>query len=163
MLPEVGVQGHGSWTSRRTVTALPTEAEWEYVCRATSDNAYCFGDDPSRLVEYGYFIMNSGGRTWPAVSKLPNGWGLFDTHGNVSEWCYDWYAQYGAEPQANPTGPEVAFNRVYRGGGLNFTAESCRSAYRSWYAPDFGISFLGFRVARVQSSREAGGQEQETR
>ncbi|MCL4202232.1 MAG: SUMF1/EgtB/PvdO family nonheme iron enzyme [Pirellulaceae bacterium] len=155
--------GTWEWDIQADGYRLPTEAEWEYVCRATSDTAYCFGDDPSRLVEYGYSIENSGGCTWPAGSKLPNGWGLFDMHGNVWEWCYDWYAQYGNGPQVNPTGPEVAIRRVDRGGSWNMTAGYCRSASRYKYSPDECYSFLGFRVARVQSSREAGGQEQEAR
>ena len=85
---------------------LPTEAEWEYACRAGTTTRYSFGDDPENLGAYAWF-----GRDWkegsqPVATKLPNPWGLYDMHGNVWEWCWDWYAPYSAEPAKDPRSPE---------------------------------------------------------
>ncbi|MCY2988230.1 MAG: SUMF1/EgtB/PvdO family nonheme iron enzyme [Planctomycetota bacterium] len=136
---------------------LPSEAEWEYACRAVSHKQYSFGDDDRLLAEYGYYYNNSTGRTWPGGGKLPNGWGLFDMHGNVWEWCHDWYAAYTDLPVADPFVSDEGSLRVHRGGSWYYAAGDCRSAYRGGHGPSDRDDDLGFRVARssVQSRPEA--------
>ena len=148
--PVVGVSWHDAqqyceWAGCR----LPTEAEWEYCCRATSQGEYCFGDDRRMLGEYGWFRENSGGQTQPVGTKRANTWGLHDMHGNVWEWCQDWYSSdfYKESAVEDPQGPLRASSRVIRGGGWRNVAAYCRSAYRSWIGPVFRISSLGFRAA----------------
>ena len=128
---------------------LPTEAEWEYACRAGTTTIYSCGDkwDPS----YAWFDSNSSGKTHPVGLKQPNAWGLHDMHGNVFEWCQDWYdgAYYKSSPSDDPAGPATGSGRVLRGGGWNGAAGRCRSAFRYRFAPvNHGID-LGFRVAQV--------------
>jgi formylglycine-generating enzyme required for sulfatase activity len=137
---------------------LPTEAEWEYACRGNSSTPmrYSFGDDAAELGEYAWFGEDfSKGATHPVGQKKPNGFGLHDMHGNVWEWCWDWFGEdyYKQSPAADPTGPEVASDRVYRGGGWYNLPRYCRSAYRDRDAPGYRFSFLGFRMALVQSGR----------
>ena len=134
---------------------LPTEAEWEYACRAGSTTKYSFGDDESRLGEYAWYDKNSGSRMHVVGKKAPNAFGLYDMHGNVWEWCWDGYAgdYYRTSPGADPTGLSVGASvRVYRGGSWGSLPRYARSAYRDWYAPGYRNDFLGFRVARVRSS-----------
>jgi formylglycine-generating enzyme required for sulfatase activity len=134
---------------------LPTEAEWEYACRAGSTTRYSFGDDAASLGEYAWFDGNSGEKTHPVGQKRPNAWGLYDMHGNVWEWCRDgWDADYYKNsPVADPLGPSQAAFRVIRGGGWNFNPRHARSANRDWITPGLRYDFLGFRLARVQSGR----------
>jgi formylglycine-generating enzyme required for sulfatase activity len=127
--------------------ALPTEAQWEYACRAGSTSAYCFGDDPKKLLKYGWFNENSKITTHPVKQLQPNGWGLYDMHGNVWEWCSDWYGDYAAFAQSDPTGPAVGTARVLRGGGWFDPARALRSACRLGLAPGILDSHLGFRIA----------------
>ena len=120
---------------------LPTEAEWEYVCRAGSTTRYFFGDDPTKLAEYAWFWDKGDKSKWqthPVGRKKPNSWGLYDMHGNVWEWCGDWYGEdfYAKSPTDDPAGPTTGSVRVYRGGGWNLAASSCRSASRYGYRPD---------------------------
>ncbi|MBQ4142723.1 MAG: formylglycine-generating enzyme family protein, partial [Thermoguttaceae bacterium] len=120
--------------------SLPTEAQWEYACRAGTTGAYA-GD----LGEMGWY-GSSGGGTHPVGQKKPNAWGLYDMHGNVWEWCQDWYGSYTTSPTSDPTGPNSGSYRVFRGGSWYSGAQFCRSAYRDWSAPDFRYVNLGFRL-----------------
>ncbi|MBN2137528.1 MAG: SUMF1/EgtB/PvdO family nonheme iron enzyme [Sedimentisphaerales bacterium] len=112
---------------------LPTEAEWEYACRAGTSSRYSFGNNSSQLKAYAWFADNSSKKTHPVGSKKPNPWGLYDMHGNVAEWCNDFYGKdYYARSDANdPKGPAKGAERVLRGGAWNSKAEACRSTYRS--------------------------------
>jgi formylglycine-generating enzyme required for sulfatase activity len=127
------------------VYRLPTEAEWEYACRAGTWTRFSFGDDERLLGEYGWFERNSGGATHPVGKKKPNAWGLYDMHGNVWEWCSDWFGPDGAA--TDPQGPSVGSNRVRRGGSWLKSALHCRSAYRFGVSPGTRSSDLGFRLA----------------
>ena len=126
---------------------LPTEAEWEYACRAGSTGAWCFGDDEEMLGDYAWYYGNSDDRTHPVGRKKPNAWGIHDMHGNVFEWCQDWYGDYPEGPTTDPVGPKGGSDRGYRGGGWNYGAGGCRSALRSGDDPVRRRSFMGFRVA----------------
>ena len=112
---------------------LPTEAEWEYACRAGTTTKYCFGNDARKLRAYSWFAGNSSGKTKPVGQKKPNLWGLYDMHGNVAEWCNDFYSEnyYKNSPQKNPRGPAKGRERVLRGGAWNSTADSLRSSCRA--------------------------------
>jgi formylglycine-generating enzyme required for sulfatase activity len=132
---------------------LPTEGEWEYACRAGTETRFSFGDDAGLLGEYGWYQSNSSGQTWPVGTKLANAWGLHDMHGNVWEWCWDWYddSYYRNSPGVDPLGGSGATFRVIRGGSWGGDPQYCRSASRIRHAPEFRSSSLGFRVARGQS------------
>lgn len=127
---------------------LPTEAEWEYACRAGSESKYCFGDNEGQLGDYAWYDSNSGKRTQPVGQKKANAWGLFDMHGNVYEWCADRYGSYASSAATDPTGAASGSYRVYRGGGWSNSAGYLRSADRFWDTPSRRSSDLGFRVAR---------------
>jgi formylglycine-generating enzyme required for sulfatase activity len=126
---------------------LPTEAEWEYACRAGTTTEYGIGDSESLLPQYAVFTTS---RAEGCGSKRPNGWGLFDMHGNVSEWCADWYGKYSAELAVDPKGIDMAEDRVLRGGGSNCAVWLCRSSGRNWGAPADRMDVRGFRVAAVR-------------
>ncbi len=128
---------------------LPTEAEWEYACRAGTTTAYSFGEDASRLDRYAWYSGNSDYTTHTGGEKLPNHWGLYDMHGNVWEWCQDWYAPYGNQRgSTDPTGPEEGGFRVLRGGSFSYLPRNLRSADRFHDNPVFGNTRYGFRLAR---------------
>ena len=112
---------------------LPTEAEWEYACRAGTSTKYSFGNNVRKLRTYAWFVDNSSGRTHPVGRKKPNPWGLYDMYGNVAEWCNDFYSEdyYKQSPEKDPKGPPNGQERVLRGGAWNSSADSCRSAYRA--------------------------------
>jgi formylglycine-generating enzyme required for sulfatase activity len=133
---------------------LPTEAEWEYACRAGSTTRYSFGDDEARLGEFAWFDGNSGGKTHPVGQKGPNGFGFYDMHGNVYEWCWDGFdAYYQQSPTDDPRGPRSAASRVIRGGSLEDGPQGAQSAIRCRSGPENRDGNLGFRVARVPSGR----------
>ena len=126
---------------------LPTEAEWEYACRAGSKTEYCFGDDRGPLGEYAWCQFNSKDQTHPVGQKKPNVWGLYDMHGNVYEWCADWYAPYGLAAATDPKGPDSGNARVVRGGSWsNRPPRDCRSADRGWDDPTSRNAIYGLRV-----------------
>ena len=127
---------------------LPTEAEWEYACRAGSPSQFYFGDSQAELLHYAWFNANSGRSTHPVAQGKPNGWGLHDMAGNVWEWCEDWYAPYDKAPQVDPKGPQGSGLRVLRGGSWYYVPGYCRSAFRYGYFPRVRIHYLGFRLSR---------------
>ena len=132
---------------------LPTEAQWEYACRAGTATAYCFGEDAQMLGEYGWCRDSSGRETHPVGEKMPNAWGLYDMHGNAWEWCADRYADdyYSQSPLDDPVGASVGENVVRRGGSTEATATSgyCRSASRARNARNYQNFTNGFRIALV--------------
>jgi formylglycine-generating enzyme required for sulfatase activity len=129
------------------VYRLPTEAEWEYACRAESETAFSFGDSKHSLGDFAWSLHNSGGKTHPVGEKNPNAWGLYDMHGNVWEWCSDWYGDYPKGAVTDPVGPGKGLFRVLRGGSWVNKAASCRSADRFGSYPSDRDCFSGFRVA----------------
>jgi formylglycine-generating enzyme required for sulfatase activity len=132
--------------------SLPTEAQWEYACRAGTKSRYSFGDNESDLWDRAWFEKNAAQFAHEVGRKKANPWGLFDMHGNEWEWCRDCYAQElsgGMDPQGPSGGP----NRVVRGGSWSTTAGSCRSANRNWDTPNDSIVNLGFRIAAVPSGK----------
>ena len=141
---------------------LPTEAEWEYACRAGTRTTWNFGDDDEQLADYAWYDANAyqdGEQYAHRVGrKLPNGWGLYDMHGNVWEWCQDWYARYDGKKKesVDPTGPKKGRHRVWRGGSFAEPAVNTRSATRlSHDREDYHPEYLaGLRV--VRESRAGG-------
>ncbi len=134
---------------------LPTEAEWEYACRAGTQTTYFFGNDVSKLGDHAWFDKNSGGHPQPVAQKRPNPWGLCDMIGNVWQWCNDFYQvdYYQQSPRENPRGPKEGENKVVRGGAWKFSGDNCRSGYRYNEAPGyvdvcFGYDIYGFRCVR---------------
>jgi len=136
---------------------LPTEAEWEYACRAGTTTRYSFGNDASHLGEYAWYVDNSERRTHRVGQKRANPWGLYDMHGNVWEWCSDWYASdyYANSPVNDPQGPASGSLRVRRGGAWRDGAGGCRSAHRLGLGPGRRITYLGFRVALVPADESS--------
>jgi formylglycine-generating enzyme required for sulfatase activity len=131
---------------------LPTEAEWEYACRAKSTTVYPFGDDAGKLGEHAWYGGNSEDKTHPVGEKLPNAWGLYDMLGNVWEWCADGYdaKYYASSSSSDPPGASGASPRVFRGGSWNNYPWGCRPANRFRHSPGYRSFILGFRVAAVQ-------------
>ncbi|MFM8188000.1 MAG: formylglycine-generating enzyme family protein, partial [Pirellula sp.] len=129
------------------VYRLPTEAEWEYACRAGSKSAYSFGESSKSLGDYAWFDENSNDQTQPVGEKKANAWGLYDMHGNVWEWCRDRYGDYPEGAVSDPSGPKEGSNRVIRGGSWYFVAAFCRSGIRYWFVPSYRLNLIGFRLA----------------
>ena len=131
---------------------LPTEAEWEYAARAGSETNYCYGNDPegAKLSTHAWFEQNSSKQTHPVGKLSPNNWGLYDMHGNVTEWVQDNYDKkyYSISPKKDPLGPENGRKKVVRGGSWINQAYSCRSAARGYYSVDYTDSDFGFRIAK---------------
>jgi len=130
------------WSRSRYVYTLPTEAQWEYACRAGAS-----GDYAGELDALAWYSGNSEGETHPVAQKRPNAWGLYDMHGNVLEWCRDWYGNYEGGRRVNPKGASSGSVRVIRGGSWGYGPVFCRSAYRVRLRPDSRWVILGFRVA----------------
>ena len=128
---------------------LPTEAEWEYACRAGSTANWHFGDNEADLENYAWYSANSGDKTHPVAQKQPNAWGLYDMHGNVGEWCSDLYRvdYYATSPTDDPQGHNSGEYLAHRGNGWCDVPLSCRSAFRRWGTADFQRANLGFRLA----------------
>ena len=137
-------------TQEKAIYRLPTEAEWEYACRAGTTTQYSFGDDMAELDEHGWFDKNSGGRAHPVGLKQPNAFGLHDMHGNLNELCGDYWNEkwYDVSPPEDPTGPSKADNRIFRGGGFGY-GPFCRSATRNSGPLRVRARTMGFRVVRV--------------
>ena len=129
--------------------SLPTEAQWEYACRAGSKTRFCFGDADSGLGGYAWYPSNSASKTHPVGGKKPNAFGLFDMHGNVWELCSDWYdsGYYANARNVDPAGPDSGAARVLRGGSWGCNPQLCRSASRFRHSPDGRSGDFGFRVA----------------
>lgn len=130
------------------VFSLPTEAEWEYACRAGTHEEYNVGADENALSQAGWYLFNSERKVNPVSGKAPNAWGLYDMHGNVSEWCRDMYdaGWYVRSPVDDPVREGTVPQRVVRGGGCLNLPQHCRSAYRSWAHTPNRYKFLGLRV-----------------
>ena len=124
---------------------LPTEAEWEYACRAGEPTPWNLNDVSFK--EKAWHDRNARGRTHPVGELKPNRWGLYDMHGNVCEWCQDWYGAYQAGEQTDPRGPDTGDSRVLRGGAWNSDPTHCRSALRDSLKADDRDDVAGFRVA----------------
>jgi formylglycine-generating enzyme required for sulfatase activity/tRNA A-37 threonylcarbamoyl transferase component Bud32 len=127
---------------------LPSEAEWEFACRAGTTTKYYWGDNVNG--DYGWYADNSKGETHEVGRKQPNDWGLYDMSGNVWEWCQDWYdaGYYSRSPSKDPVGPPSGNVRVLRGGSWGDDARHLRSSVRDWVTPDDRNSLNGFRIVR---------------
>jgi formylglycine-generating enzyme required for sulfatase activity len=156
--PVVGVSWNDAaafcqWLSRKEGKAyrLPTEAEWEYACRAGTTARWSFGNDETSLAQYGWFDGNFSGSSHPVGQKGASAWGLHDVHGNVWEWCADRFGQdyYAKSPGLDPVGPDSGTSRVLRGGGWDLAPLCSRSALRHWFFPAFRNCGLGFRLAKT--------------
>ncbi|MCG7866416.1 MAG: formylglycine-generating enzyme family protein [Candidatus Thiodiazotropha taylori] len=133
-----------------------TEAQWEYACRVGTSKPFCFGEQISpEIVNYdGNYPYHNGSKgeyreqTVEVGSLPPNAWGLYEMHGNVWEWCQDWYGEYGAAAQVDPKGPGRGTYRVLRGGSWFYYGRRCRSAFRNYDDPSDRDGNNGFRLAR---------------
>ncbi len=142
-LNEVGVAPDG-WRFD-----FPTEAEWEYACRAGTTSAYNCGD---KITDEDAYFRWSDYKWIPVKKYPPNAWGLYDMHGNVWEWCKDWYGDYPPTSATDPVGPAVGEERVYRGGGRTGLPEDCRSACRTCREPSYLYTVMGFRPILREST-----------
>jgi formylglycine-generating enzyme len=152
LTPVYTIEGNKvTWNRAANGYRLPTEAEWEYACRAGTQTPFYTGD---KIEDAGWYRGNTRNMEtlarspFPVGQKKPNAFGLYDMHGNVLEWCWDFFAPYTAEAQVDPTGPATGDRRVYRGGCWDFEELNCRSAYRFRQHVNFKFFYNGFRVAR---------------
>jgi formylglycine-generating enzyme required for sulfatase activity len=130
---------------------LPTEAEWEYVCRAGTNSRWSFGNDEANLGDYAWYLTNSGGVAHVVGQKLPNPFGLYDIHGNVWEWVQDWYhsGYAGAPVDGSAWEDPVGTSQMLRGGNFGSSAVLCRSAFRTYPSPDYRNDLSGLRLLRT--------------
>jgi len=133
---------------------LPSEAEWEYACRAGTTTKWSFGDNDELLVDYAWYSGNSLDISHAVGQKLPNAWGLYDMHGNLWEWCQDRYGEYTADAELDPQGPSTGMSRVLRGGGWDCYSWNCRSSYRIFDNPDDRNNVCGLRLCAPVPSRK---------
>lgn len=138
---------------------LPTEAEWEYACRAGTTTVFPESDDDAGLEDFAWFHKNSARTTHPVGEKKPNAWGVFDMHGNVSEWCQDFYGDYARDAVIDPTGPSSGDKRTLRGGGWFQVSMWARSSHRDAFIPSARYIGLGFRL--VATTRPKNDSESE--
>jgi len=143
---------YAQWKSEREGKKyrLPTEAEWEYACRAGAESKYCFGDDEAQLGEYAWYANNAEKVTHNVGTKKPNTWGLYDMHGNVWEWCLDRYADNYTDTPCDGSAYAVASEkgRVLRGGSYNAEVEKCTCTSRINLGSGGRNYFIGFRLVR---------------
>ncbi len=127
---------------------FPTEAEWEYACRAGTTTRFYWGDDPEgwEMHHYAWAYSRAEGLSHPVGQKQPNAWGVYDMCGNVWEWCSDWRGTYPDSVQINPAGPEKGTQKIYRGGSWFNPSETLRSANRHGHEPDIPFTNAGLRV-----------------
>lgn len=130
---------------------LPTEAEWEYACKAGVEARYYWGDDPeyAEINRHAWIYSRSEGHSQPVGLKGANPWGLYDMCGNVWEWCADWKGRYPAEAQTDPTGPETGTQRIFRGGSWFNLHKTARCANRNAHEPDVPYTNIGLRLVMV--------------
>ena len=144
-------------SAAETRFALPTEAQWEYACRAGTTTYWHSGDSEDTLQEYDWLETSSEDITHPVGQLKPNAFGLYDLHGNVAEWCADWlsseYHYYETSPVDDPSGPSAGSARVYRGGHKGAPTWHCRSAWRGWYPSHLRRTYIGFRLAVVLADK----------
>ena len=145
-LPSAGVLARLSEVLPEDRIAVADGSAVGICLRSENSSEYCFGYDEKQLSEYAWYKDNSEWKTHPVGEKKPNGYGLYDMHGNVWEWCADWYGTYPQEIATDPTGPNNGSDRVYRGGSFGNDAWICRLAYRNRYAPRIRIDNLGVRL-----------------
>ena len=146
LTPAYAINGSAvAWDRNADGYRLPTEAEWEYACRSGTQTPYSSGNSVN---DAGWFSGNSGGRTHPVGEKQPNSWGLYDMHGNVLEWCWDWLGNYTNSAKTDPRGASTGTSRVYRGGAWYFASNQARSAFRFGNQPFLRSYVVGFRLVR---------------
>ncbi len=141
----------GKLNERGNLYRLPSEAEWEYSCRAGASSRWSFGDDERTLRDYAWYDENAWEEQYAhhVGMKQPNTWGLYDMYGNVYEWCGDWYGPYASKPQVDPIGPPSGSFRVSRGGAFFDYGLDMRSTFRKKCASSNRLSYVGFRLLKV--------------
>jgi formylglycine-generating enzyme required for sulfatase activity len=150
---EVPTSWNETWDAVQVVAGstgyrLPTVAQWEYACRAGTTTTWSFGDNQSSLTNYAWYNANSNNMTHEVGKKLPNAWGLYDMHGNVLEWCWDWLGSLPNAAQTDPTGAVSGSYRLLSGGSWNSSAGHAASAYRNYVYPINRYNSYGFRLLR---------------
>jgi len=159
LTPVYTIEGNNvTWNKSANGYRLPTESEWEYACRAGTKSPFSSGDsmdDAGWYRDNSFIVLENGARnrsTYPVGQKKVNAFGIYDMHGNVLEWCWDYFAPYTAEAKNDPAGPDKPMPgntwRVYRGGCFDFIASQCRSGYRFRQHQNFRMFYMGFRIAR---------------